>query len=57
MDEQHGGTPQWVKVFGAIAVVLLVLAAVLLLTGGQGPGRHAVAAEPAQVVAALTRGG
>jgi hypothetical protein len=57
MDEQHGGTPQWVKVFGAIAVVLLVLAAVLLLTGGHGPGRHAVAAEPAQVVAALTRGG
>ena len=36
-------TPRWVKVFGIIALVLVVLFAVLLLTGrggNHGPGRH-----------------
>ena len=37
------GTPRWVKVFGIIALVLVVLV-VLMLTGvlgeGHGPGRH-----------------
>jgi hypothetical protein len=37
------GVPRWVKVFGIIALVLVVLFAVLLLTGrggNHGPGRH-----------------
>jgi uncharacterized cupredoxin-like copper-binding protein len=36
-------TPHWVKVFGLIAVVLLVVVAVVLVTGlggPHGPGRH-----------------
>jgi hypothetical protein len=37
-----GGTPRWVKVFGLIALVLVVLFVVLLLTGGHGPSRHSV---------------
>jgi hypothetical protein len=37
------GTPRWVKVFGLIAAVVVVLFVVLLLfgSGGHGPGRHA----------------
>lgn len=38
------GTPRWVKVFGAIAVLVIVLAAVMLLSGGHGPNRHAAPA-------------
>ena len=35
------GTPLWVKVFGFVAVVVVVLFVVLLLAGrGHGPGRH-----------------
>ncbi len=35
------GAPRWVKVFGVIAAVVLVLFLVLLLTGGEhSPGRH-----------------
>lgn len=41
------GTPRWVKVFGIVAAVLVVLV-VLMLTGvlgkGHGPGRHMGAA-------------
>ena len=36
------GTPRWVKVFGLIALVLVVLFVVLLLTGRHGPSRHSV---------------
>ena len=32
-------TPRWVKVFGIIALVLVVLVGILLLAGG-GPGGH-----------------
>jgi hypothetical protein len=32
-------TPRWVKVFGVIAVLVVLLIAVMLLTG-HGPGRH-----------------
>jgi hypothetical protein len=32
-------TPTWVKVFGVIAVIVLVAFVVLHLVGG-GPGRH-----------------
>ncbi|MBD0328641.1 MAG: hypothetical protein ICV64_00840 [Thermoleophilia bacterium] len=36
-----GGTPRWVKIFGAIAAIVIVLLVVLLLFGGgHGPGRH-----------------
>jgi hypothetical protein len=37
-----GGTPRWVKVFGVIAVVLVLLIGGLMLFGGggHGPGRH-----------------
>ena len=35
-------TPRWVKVFGIIALVLVLLMVVMLLIGGgHGPGRHA----------------
>ena len=37
------GTPRWVKVFGVIVIVLVLLVAVLLLTGVgglHGPARH-----------------
>ena len=32
-------TPRWVKVFGVLALLVLVLFVVLHLAGG-GPGRH-----------------
>jgi hypothetical protein len=40
---QTAGTPRWVKVFGIIALALLVLVVVGLIIGkgGHGPGRHA----------------
>ncbi len=38
--ESATSTPRWVKVFGVIALVLVVLLAILLLSGGHGPGRH-----------------
>jgi hypothetical protein len=36
------GTPRWVKVFGIVVAVLVVLFIVVLFTGGggHGPGRH-----------------
>lgn len=37
------GAPRWVKIFGIVGVVAVVLVAVMLLTGGareHGPGRH-----------------
>jgi hypothetical protein len=37
------GAPRWVKVFGIIVIVLVVLFAILQLTGlggSHGPGRH-----------------
>lgn len=39
---ERPGLPRWVKVSGAVVVLLvLALIAVLLMTGGQhGPGRH-----------------
>jgi hypothetical protein len=37
--EAPGGAPRWVKVFGIIGLVLVLLVIVLLLTG-HGPGRH-----------------
>jgi len=37
------GTPRWVKVFGIIALIVVLLFVILLLTGGpggHGPSRH-----------------
>lgn len=59
------GAPRWVKVFGAIALIVVVLLAVLLLAGGgpggHGPGRHAqsgaVAQQPAGVPGLGSAGG
>jgi ABC-type transporter Mla subunit MlaD len=41
------GTPRWVKVFGIIALVLVVLVVVMLVTGrgGHGPGRHTLSGD------------
>jgi hypothetical protein len=45
-DDTGGGTgtPRWVKVFGIIAIVLVLLFVVIQFTGvgggGHGPGRH-----------------
>jgi hypothetical protein len=58
----HGsstGTPRWVKVFGTIVAVVVLLFVIVLLTrgpGGHGPGRHSQSGEtggrtpPASVV-------
>jgi hypothetical protein len=42
-DTHTAGTPRWVKVFGIIALVVLMLVVVMLIAGrsGHGPGRHA----------------
>lgn len=37
---RSSGAPRWVKVFGIIAVALLIVLLILLLAGGHGPGRH-----------------
>ena len=37
------GAPRWVKVFGIIALILILLVVALMATGlggGHGPGRH-----------------
>ena len=40
-SRQHPGAPRWVKVFGAVAIVLVVLLVIALLGGGEhGPSRH-----------------
>jgi hypothetical protein len=33
-------TPRWVKVFGVIVIILILLVGVMLLGGGHGPGAH-----------------
>jgi len=41
--DQRPGTPRWVKATGIIALVVVVLIAIVMLTGGagqHGPGRH-----------------
>jgi hypothetical protein len=44
-DDDEVGTPRWVKVSGAIALLVVVLLVILKLIGGgeHGPGRHAPA--------------
>jgi hypothetical protein len=33
-------TPRWVKAFGTVIVVLILLVGVMMLVGGHGPGAH-----------------
>ena len=42
------GVPRWVKVFGIVAIVLVLLLGGLMLFGGgsHGPGRHGDAGAP-----------
>jgi hypothetical protein len=50
------GTPRWVKVAAVIALLILVMLAVALLSGGKhGPGRHALdtGARPALALATV----
>ena len=35
----YPGTPRWVKASGIVVIVLILLAAIMLLSG-HGPGRH-----------------
>lgn len=49
--EMPGGTPRWVKVFGIVGGVLVLLIIVMLFSG-HGPGRHmhsGLRDQPAQV--------
>jgi hypothetical protein len=40
-DGPRPGAPLWVKVFAAIAVLVVVMLAIALIAGGEhGPGRH-----------------
>jgi hypothetical protein len=40
--DSSAGTPRWVKVFGIVAIVLVLLVGVMLVFGGgaHGPSRH-----------------
>jgi hypothetical protein len=41
LDGATTSTPRWVKVFGGIALVLILLFVILILSGRHGPSRHA----------------
>ena len=38
--ESVTSTPRWVKVFGVIVIILILIVGVMLLGGGHGPGAH-----------------
>ncbi|MFI7065157.1 hypothetical protein ACIBL3_29475 [Kribbella sp. NPDC050124] len=44
--DSAAGVPRWVKVFGLLALAVLVLALILMLAGGHGPGRHLNNSQP-----------
>ncbi len=46
----YPGTPRWVKVFGIIVIVVVLLTVIMLLTG-HGPGRHTPSGEAGGQVA------
>ena len=39
-DSKPPATPRWVKLFGIIALVVVLLFVLLLAGGHHGPGRH-----------------
>jgi hypothetical protein len=51
----YPGTPRWVKVFGiiVIVVVLLAVASMFIVGGEHGPGRHAPSGDAGGQVTAL----
>jgi uncharacterized membrane protein len=45
----YPGTPRWVKMFGIIVLVVVLLFVFLMFTrgpGGHGPGRHVLSSDP-----------
>ena len=47
VTKDREGTPRWVKVFGAAALIVVVVFVILILTGrggDHGPGRHTASA-------------
>ena len=49
----YPGTPRWIKVFGIIAIVVVLLVVFMLLTG-HGPGRHTLSDDAGGRVAAFS---
>lgn len=44
----YPGAPRWVKVFGVIVLVVVLVFVILLVTrgpGGHGPGRHTTSSQ------------
>jgi len=39
-DLSPTGTPRWVRVFGVIVAILLLIVGVMLFAGGHGPSAH-----------------
>jgi hypothetical protein len=53
----YPGTPRWVKVFGIIALVVVLLFIILMLLrgpGGHGPRRHTLGENHEQEIETLT---
>jgi hypothetical protein len=52
------GTPRWVKVFGIILAIVVLLFVVMMLTGGgkHGPGRHAPSGDAGTALARVAEG-
>lgn len=57
-DDSPAATPRWVKVFGAIVIIVILLFVILMFTrgpGGQhGPGRHMQSKDVGQTLAFTT---
>jgi hypothetical protein len=46
-DDEPPPTPLWVKVFGAVALMVVLLFLIVLVIGsGHGPGRHGLGVSP-----------
>jgi hypothetical protein len=39
-SELASSTPRWVKAFGLVVIVLILLVCIMMLVGGHGPGAH-----------------
>jgi hypothetical protein len=47
-NDEAAPTPLWVKLFGGVALAIVLLFVILLVVGGgHGPGRHGLPAVPA----------